>query len=192
MIALGLAALYIGNFIGASIGHSMSSEIIWTFITALIMQAVYVLYVATILPESLGAEKRQEPKKQPLAVQSEKTGNELAKTVGRILIPVAVFLPIRVGHGDITIQRPGSKWDSNVFLLSVAFGVGAMMMDVSALDQKRDIRNVDSVESLIIRELISLVIPQFGRLTRAMTMHTGSSPDTEHIRGSGIHWFVDW
>jgi len=132
VIGLGLAVLYIGNSIGAYVGHAITSQK-WIFIAALIMQGVYVLYVLAILPESHTATKRMQEKQRRLALQMEKeTPNrrlELAKSVGKFLVPFSMLLPTRVGSG--TMQRPGRKWGFNVFLLSVAFGVGAMMMDVS-------------------------------------------------------------
>ena len=100
---------------------------------ALIIQAIYVLFVVAVLPESLIAEKRQEAKDRRLALKLQETPNRRmawAKTLGAVVLPFTVFFPTRTGNG--TRERPGRKWDSNVFLLSAAFGVGAMMIDVSS------------------------------------------------------------
>ena len=131
MTGFGLAVLYLGNFIGAVI-PAQTLGLKWTFATSIIIQAIYVLFVVLVLPESLSAENRQGAKDRRLALQLQESPSRVksyAKTFAAVVLPITVFFPTRTGEG--TLQRPGRKWDFNVFLLSTAFGVAAMMMDVS-------------------------------------------------------------
>jgi len=145
VIALGLFALYIGNFIGASIGHTITSQK-WTFITALIMQAFYILFVLVTLPESHTAEKRQEISDGRLALKIDQAPNrrlELAKSTAEFLFPISALLPKKMGNG--TVLHLGRNWDFNVFFLSAAFGIGSMMMDVSGLGQDKRVLGADTL-----------------------------------------------